>query len=280
MQSRSRILTVAGIAVIGLAGILGTIMYRAQTANANYESQCAKWWALAAGGYEDFSNQVLSMKLDASSQAAVCHNTKVQLQNLNSISLAGEVPPKHKRFHTLFMDAVSENKRYYRTILEIHSKGSEADGVLLSSLFTLGKDVEDRYRDARNSMPDIGTEIDPGTYAKVNAHLSKIFQPAPKPAPKPRTQTRIVVVPRSGYSPGSPPVIRSFVTVQTPRGGPLNFRTAPYVGAERIAGRDRVEYGERVMVLDRYGDWLYIMTEEGTTGYIRWWYQGDSYVVP
>jgi predicted flap endonuclease-1-like 5' DNA nuclease len=69
------------------------------------------------------------------------------------------------------------------------------------------------------------------------------------------------------------------VEVDTPEDGYLNMRQAPHVGGELIA---RLEHGERVGALEdadtarskvgRHGQWLWVRTTAGTTGYVAAWY--------
>ena len=98
------------------------------------------------------------------------------------------------------MDAVDASERYYQAVLESYFSGAESDGTLLSSLFTLGKDVEDKYRDAHNYMPEIGSGIEPGTYVKMNTHLSKILQSSQKKAVAPKPGIRSTVPQRRSYA--------------------------------------------------------------------------------
>lgn len=277
---RPRILAIIAAAVLILAVAFAVILFRVQeTAASSYESQAARWWASAAGGYQDFANQVRSAKPDSSSIPDVCHNAKVQLQNLNGITLAGGVPKRYTDFHTRFMEAVSVNKKYYQRVIDLCSGGG--NGTALSGLFSLGKDVEDRYEEAHRLMPEIGANIEPGTYAEVNDRLARIFRPTEQPKEQPQQpKTKVIEVPRKGYSPSFPPAVGSIVIIDTPKRGPLNFREAPSIQSPQIAGREYVDYGERVQVLGREGFWLYVMTSEGTTGYIRWWYDGTPYVRP
>lgn len=278
-----RILLIAGVAFLVLMGASGLLLYRTrEIAASSYEREAGKWWAIAAGGYQDFANQIVSLKPDPASQPAVCHNAKVQLQNLNSLNIAVEVPSDYQDFHRAFREAIQTNKRYYREMLQFCAKGAEANGALLSSISSLGRDVEDSYRDAHRLMPEVGIEIEPGTYTQVNAQLSRIFLPPKAEEPSPRVihVPRVVEVPRRGFSPDFPPPVGSTVVISTPRGGSVNLRESPSLQAARVEGREVVRYGERVLVLDRVGYWLFVETDDGYYGYIRWWYEGSPYVRP
>jgi hypothetical protein len=276
----SRALLIGGVVTLIVAGAIAILLYRAsETEASSYELQAARWWAIAAGGYSSFADQIMSLRVEPASIEAVCHDTKVQLQNLNSISLAGAVPATYTDFNRTFMDAVSANKRYYRRILQLCSNGMEGDATLLASLFTLGKDTEDRYRQAYALMPDIGSQVEPGTYSEVNEKLSKIFQSGPKKVQQ-EPKVKVVEVPRTGYSPSFPPAIGSIVVVETPLGIGLNLRVAPSVNASLVQNRALVRSGEKVVVLNRAGNWLFVQTEDGYYGYVRWWYEGTPRVRP
>jgi len=273
------ILTIIGIAFVILIVALTVVLYRTrEIAASSYEVQAGRWWAVAAGGFDDFASQILSLKPDPASQPAVCHNAKVQLQNLNTISTSGDVPEEYAGFHAQLLKAMSTNKRYYRKILQLCAQGAEANGTILSSLSALGNQVEEEYQDAYARMPGIGTVIEEGTATEIDERLAKIFQPKPKPVEQ--LKPRVVEVPRRGYSPDFPPAVGSIVFVETPRRVGVNLRVAPSLNAARVEGRELVQSGERVLVLDRIGYWLFVETADGYMGYIRWWYEGTPYVRP
>lgn len=189
-----RVILVGVIAFVALLGAATLIVYWSrETAAASYEAQAAKWWATAAGGYDHFANQTLSLRADSSSRPTLCHNARVQIQNLNTISMKVEVPRDYTRFHSEFREAVDTNKRYYRQIVELCGTTGAIDSATLARLLALGEDVEGEYAEAYELMPGIGTEIEQGTYLQVNTRISDIFRPAPSPAQaRPAAQPRRV----------------------------------------------------------------------------------------
>lgn len=95
------------------------------------------------------------------------------------------------------------------------------------------------------------------------------------------TPERMTALPSSRLkSRPAPPEAAAKVVVNTPKGIGLPMRIEPSQYADRVAGRDLVSQGESVIVLDRFGDWLYVRTRDGMEGYIRWYYLGDCYVRP
>ena len=95
------------------------------------------------------------------------------------------------------------------------------------------------------------------------------------------TPNRITKLPGSDSSYRSrpaPPSSGVRVVIRTPKGIGMPLRVEPSQYADRVPGRDLVRQNEEVSVLDRYGDWLYVRTQDGAQGYIRWYYLGDCYV--
>lgn len=75
-----------------------------------------------------------------------------------------------------------------------------------------------------------------------------------------------------------PPTVGIRVVVDTPKRIGLPLRLEPSQYADRVPGRGLVQQGEEVVVLDRFGDWLLIETQDGARGFMRWYYLGDCYV--